>query len=152
MGSLEFPYLGSLCGCYVMLPFLFSPKQLYARVCFVCSTQISETKPAMQTSSLSALWRRAILARGSSNPRRWLWQEKKKSELNSSASLRASFSTDSLHFDVVVIGGGHAGCEASQAAARMNAKTLLLTQKIETIGISLFPGIIKSVLKPFFFH
>jgi tRNA uridine 5-carboxymethylaminomethyl modification enzyme len=37
-------------------------------------------------------------------------------------------------FDVIVIGGGHAGCEAAAAAARMGANTLLLTHKIETIG------------------
>ncbi|HYA38971.1 MAG TPA: tRNA uridine-5-carboxymethylaminomethyl(34) synthesis enzyme MnmG [Candidatus Methylomirabilis sp.] len=37
-------------------------------------------------------------------------------------------------YDVVVIGGGHAGTEAAAAAARMGAKTLLLTQNIETIG------------------
>src|SRR5262245_15134847 len=37
-------------------------------------------------------------------------------------------------FDVIVIGGGHAGCEAAAAAARMGAKTLLLTHKLETIG------------------
>lgn len=37
-------------------------------------------------------------------------------------------------FDVIVIGGGHAGTEAAAAAARMGARTLLLTQSIETIG------------------
>ncbi len=37
-------------------------------------------------------------------------------------------------FDVVVIGGGHAGCEAAAAAARVGARTLLLTHRIDTIG------------------
>jgi len=37
-------------------------------------------------------------------------------------------------FDVIVIGGGHAGTEAALAAARMGAATLLLTQSIETLG------------------
>eukprot|EP00056_Hartaetosiga_gracilis_P006738 m.99844 g.99844 ORF g.99844 m.99844 type:complete len:694 (-) comp12546_c0_seq2:102-2183(-) len=38
-------------------------------------------------------------------------------------------------YDVVVIGGGHAGCEASAACARMGVKTALLTQHIDTIGV-----------------
>src|SRR6266481_628079 len=37
-------------------------------------------------------------------------------------------------FDVIVIGGGHAGTEAALAAARMGCKTLLLTHNIETLG------------------
>ena len=37
-------------------------------------------------------------------------------------------------FDVIVVGGGHAGCEAASAAARMCARTALITHKIETIG------------------
>jgi tRNA uridine 5-carboxymethylaminomethyl modification enzyme len=37
-------------------------------------------------------------------------------------------------FDVIVIGGGHAGCEAAAASARAGAKTALITHKVETIG------------------
>jgi len=37
-------------------------------------------------------------------------------------------------FDVIVIGGGHAGCEAASAAARMGAKTALVTHRFATIG------------------
>ena len=37
-------------------------------------------------------------------------------------------------FDVIVIGGGHAGTEAALAAARMGSKTLLLTHNLDTLG------------------
>ena len=42
--------------------------------------------------------------------------------------------TNIKNFDVVVIGGGHAGVEAASASSRMGAKTALVTMKIETIG------------------
>ena len=45
-----------------------------------------------------------------------------------------SVAEDPQNFAVIVIGGGHAGTEAAMAAARMGARTLLLTQSIETLG------------------
>lgn len=37
-------------------------------------------------------------------------------------------------YDVIVIGGGHAGCEAASASARLGARTVLITHKMDTIG------------------
>ncbi|TBU27479.1 glucose-inhibited division protein A subfamily [Dichomitus squalens] len=48
------------------------------------------------------------------------------------ASLSAA--TPAQQYDVCVIGGGHAGCEAAAGAARTGARTLLLTQNLDTIG------------------
>src|SRR6202789_2000102 len=41
---------------------------------------------------------------------------------------------DQKSFDVIVIGGGHAGCEAAAAAARMGARSVLITHRFSTIG------------------
>ena len=36
-------------------------------------------------------------------------------------------------YDVIVVGGGHAGCEAAHASARLGSKTLLITMKIQIL-------------------
>lgn len=46
-----------------------------------------------------------------------------------------SFISVSYDYDVIVVGGGHAGCEAACVAARMGAKTALVTKSIDTIGV-----------------
>ena len=53
-----------------------------------------------------------------------------------SITLNVDQNMTNLHrnFDVIVIGGGHAGCEAALAAARSGATTLLLTHQLDTIG------------------
>src|SRR5690606_23695163 len=58
---------------------------------------------------------------------------------NSSINFFKAFSMSTQHrfhqhYDVIVIGGGHAGTEAALAAARMGQSTLLLTHNIETLG------------------
>ncbi|XP_064618696.1 protein MTO1 homolog, mitochondrial-like [Lineus longissimus] len=57
---------------------------------------------------------------------------------NPGGAFYGSYSKDwkntGVHYDVVVVGGGHAGTEAATAAARMGVNTLLLTHKKETIG------------------
>ena len=37
-------------------------------------------------------------------------------------------------YDVIVVGGGHAGCEAANAAAKLGSKVLLISQNLETIA------------------
>lgn len=51
-------------------------------------------------------------------------------------NLCISSDTSQYKFDVIVIGGGHAGTEACTAAARMGANTLLVTHKKSTVGMN----------------
>lgn len=51
-----------------------------------------------------------------------------------SLSLNNLNQVNRSHYDVIIIGGGHAGCEAAAAAARMGGQIALMTHKIETIG------------------
>ncbi|KAF2275178.1 GIDA-domain-containing protein [Westerdykella ornata] len=59
--------------------------------------------------------------------------------VRSLASLRRTFATvnpaERQPYDVIVIGGGHAGCEASAAAARSGARTALVTPKLDNLGV-----------------
>ena len=52
-----------------------------------------------------------------------------------------------LDYDVVVIGGGHAGCGEAAASARMGVNTALFTHKIETIGECLVTLLLEDLEK-----
>lgn len=74
------------------------------------------------------LWATAVRRTSAFSPR--LSAVRYASASRSSVSLTAS----NNDYDVIVVGGGHAGCDAAAAAARTGAKTALVTQRLDTIG------------------
>ena len=50
------------------------------------------------------------------------------------AGLNVDAGSQESHFDVLVVGGGHAGVEAAASAARMGSRTVLVTQRSDKIG------------------
>lgn len=65
--------------------------------------------------------------------RTWGWKHIS-NQLVKHSRLFGMATPEALKFDVCVVGGGHAGCEAAAAAARSGAKTVLVTQRKDTIG------------------
>ena len=54
--------------------------------------------------------------------------------LSTVSSSHSEAPASSMTFDVCIIGGGHAGCEAAASSARTGAKTVLITQRIDSLG------------------
>lgn len=63
-----------------------------------------------------------------------------------SARRQMSIAANANRFDVIVVGGGHAGTEAASAAARMGGRVALLTHKVETLGESWSVRLRKSAI------
>eukprot|EP00948_MAST-09A_sp_MAST-9A-sp1_P000726 g726.t1 len=91
----------------------------------ILSTHIAPGNQAVSTHHTSfykILYERIMLSRS------------KRTNASQEMSYWRCFSSQSLRYDVVVIGGGHAGCEAAYASARQGVNTLLLTQSASTVG------------------
>lgn len=74
----------------------------------------------------------ALVAR--SPPRAFAPQRCAQPRFFATEAVEPFVNADVQPYDTLVIGGGHAGCEAAAASARTGARTLLLTQKLDSIG------------------
>mmetsp|Transcript_28977 Transcript_28977/g.44554 ORF Transcript_28977/g.44554 Transcript_28977/m.44554 type:complete len:787 (+) Transcript_28977:12-2372(+) len=63
-----------------------------------------------------------------------IWKRPTLGQKPLSTTSRSLQSSSDTEFDVIIVGGGHAGCDAAAAAARTGAKTALVTQRLDTIG------------------
>ena len=121
------------------------PRFRFQRVSVSRGTIVNQNQPSIKTGKACVSAAQAqylalrtinLCSRHSYN--RWLTSAFCKSVMRAAMHCQTTHPSPKMdfptHFDVIVIGGGHAGTEAALAAARIGVQTLLLTHSIETLG------------------